>query len=149
MRLLGRVGDAAIKHVPSIIITALAWHASMPKCGCSIKDTSHFPNYKVLAGLTDYQLNGTFILSPRNLENLWNSTTANAILTVMTPEREQREQNHISFEEVISNANEIMLRDGQHIPVLIMEARDDIVVGQIPDLPATHGKRMELMRFLG
>ena len=67
----------------------------------------------------------------------------------MTPEREQREQDHISFEEVISNAKEIMLRDGQHVPVLIMEASNNIVVGQIPDMPATHGERMELMRFLG
>jgi hypothetical protein len=67
----------------------------------------------------------------------------------MTPEREGPEQNHISFEEVISNATEIMLRDGEHVPVVIMEASNNIVVGQIPEMPATHGERVELMRFLG
>ena len=35
-RWLGLVGDATIKPVPGIFITALAWHASTPKCGCSI-----------------------------------------------------------------------------------------------------------------
>jgi len=42
-----------------------------------------------------------------------------------------------------------MLRDGKHVPVLIMEASKNLVVGQIPDMPATHGERVELMRFLG
>jgi hypothetical protein len=30
-----------------------------------------------------------------------------------------------------------------------MEADNKIVAGQIPDMPATHGERMELMHFLG
>jgi hypothetical protein len=64
----------------------------------------------------------------------------------MSPEREH---DHISFEEVISNAVEIMLRNGEHVPTLIMEAGNNLVIGQIPDMPATHGERMELMRFLG
>ena len=64
----------------------------------------------------------------------------------MSPERQQ---NHISIEEIISNAIEIMLRDGQHIPTLIVEGSKNLVGGQIPDLPATHGERVELMRFLG
>ena len=64
----------------------------------------------------------------------------------MSPERDQY---RISFEEIISNAKEIMLRDGKHVPVLIMEASKNLVVGQIPDMPATHGERVELMRFLG
>ena len=64
----------------------------------------------------------------------------------MSPERSQYQ---VSFEEIISNAKEIMLRDGKHVPVLIMEASKNLVVGQIPDMPATHGERVELMRFLG
>lgn len=64
----------------------------------------------------------------------------------MSPEREQ---DHITIEEIISNAKEIMLRDGQHIPTLIVEGSKSLVGGQIPDLPATHGERVELMRFLG
>ena len=64
----------------------------------------------------------------------------------MSPERNQ---NPITLEEIISNAKEIMLRDGKHVPVLIIEAGKNLVVGQIPDMPATHGERVELMRFLG
>ena len=67
----------------------------------------------------------------------------------MTPEREQREPDHISFEEVISNATEIMLQDGQHVPVVIMDTNTNIFVGQIPNMPATHKERVELMSFLG
>src|SRR5687768_8102158 len=42
-----------------------------------------------------------------------------------------------------------MLRDGEHVPVLIMEADNKLVAGQIPHMPATHGERVELLRFLG
>ena len=64
----------------------------------------------------------------------------------MSPERAQ---NPITLEEIISNAKEIMLRDGKHVPVLIIEADNKLVAGQIPDMPATHGERVELLRFLG
>jgi hypothetical protein len=64
----------------------------------------------------------------------------------MSPERDQ---NPITLEEIISNAKEIMLRDGTHVPVLIMEADNKLAAGQIPYLPQTHGERVELMRFLG
>jgi len=36
----------------------------------------------------------------------------------MSPELEQE---HVTIEEIISNAKEIMLRDGQHLPTLIVE----------------------------
>ena len=42
-----------------------------------------------------------------------------------------------------------MVRDGKHVPVLIMEADNKVVAGQIRDMPPTHGERVELMRFLG
>src|SRR5215216_432333 len=64
----------------------------------------------------------------------------------MSPERSQYQ---ISLEEIVSNAKEILLRDGQHVPTLIVEGSKSLVAGQIPDLPATHGERVELMRFLG
>ena len=64
----------------------------------------------------------------------------------MSPERDQ---NPVTIEEIISNAKEIMLRDGKHVPVLIMEADNKLAAGQIPDMPPTHGERVELMRFLG
>src|SRR6266487_2586094 len=64
----------------------------------------------------------------------------------MSPEQEQE---HITLEEIISNAKEIMLRDGQHLPTLIVEASKNLMIGRIPDMPPTHGERVELMRFLG
>src|SRR5688572_10646540 len=64
----------------------------------------------------------------------------------MSPEQEH---DHITLEEIISNAKEIMLRDGNHVPVLIVESGKSLVAGQIPDLPATHGERLQLMGFLG
>ena len=64
----------------------------------------------------------------------------------MSPERDQ---NHISIEEIISNAKEIMLRDGNHVPMLIVQGGKSLVAGQIPDLPETHKERVELMRSLG
>ena len=64
----------------------------------------------------------------------------------MLPERDQR---HITLEEIISNAKEIMLREGKHVPVLIVEGGSSLIAGQIPDMPPTHGERMELMHFLG
>ena len=64
----------------------------------------------------------------------------------MSPERPQ---SPITLEEIVSNAKEIMMRDGKHVPVLIIEADHKVVAGQIPDMPPTHGERVELMRFLG
>jgi hypothetical protein len=69
-----------------------------------------------------------------------------AAITAMSPERDQ---NPITIEEIISNAKEIMLRDGTHVPVLILEADNKLLAGQIPDMPATHGERVELMHHLG
>src|SRR5215217_1934180 len=68
------------------------------------------------------------------------------VLTIMSPERDQ---NRISIQEIISNAKEIMFRDGNHVPILIAEGGKSLIAGQIPDLPETHGERMELLRFLG
>ena len=64
----------------------------------------------------------------------------------MSPERNQPP---ITIEEIISSAKEIMLRDGKHIPVLIVETNNKLVAGQISYMPATHGERVELMHHLG
>ena len=61
----------------------------------------------------------------------------------------ERNQDPITLDEIISNAKEIMLRDGKYVPVLIVKADNKLVAGQIPDMPATHGERVELLRFLG
>ncbi len=64
----------------------------------------------------------------------------------MSPERDQ---NPITIEEIISKATEIMLRDGNHVPTLIMEANNKLVASQLPSMPGTHGERVEFMRFVG
>jgi len=64
----------------------------------------------------------------------------------MSPERGGY---RISLEEIISNAKEITLRNGNHVPVLVVEVSKNLVVGQIPEMPGTHGERSELMHFLG
>ena len=64
----------------------------------------------------------------------------------MSPERKQ---NPITLEEIISNAKDIMFRDGNHAPMLIIEGGKNLVAGPIPDLPETHKERLELMRSLG
>jgi hypothetical protein len=64
----------------------------------------------------------------------------------MSPERGRYQ---ISFEEVISNAKEIMFRDGNHVPILIVESGKTVLAGQILEMPETHGERLQLMRFLG
>ena len=60
-----------------------------------------------------------------------------------------RPHNPITLEEIVSNAKEIMMQDGKHVPVVILEADNKVMAGQIPDMPPTHGERVELMRFLG
>jgi hypothetical protein len=69
-----------------------------------------------------------------------------AISIFMSPERESA---HITFEEVIANAKEVLFRDGNHVPVLIVDANKSLLAGQIPDLPPSHGERVALMRLLG
>ena len=64
----------------------------------------------------------------------------------MSPEQEQ---DHITLEEIISNAKEIMLRSGKHAPTLIMEASHNLVVTEVPSMPVTHEERVEFMRFIG
>lgn len=66
-----------------------------------------------------------------------------------SPEPPVQKHNLISLEEFIPLAAEILLRNGEVIPTVIMEANGDLAVGQIPDMPATHRERAELMRYLG
>jgi hypothetical protein len=65
------------------------------------------------------------------------------------PEPLARDQPLMSFEEFIPLAAELLLRKGKVIPTLVIEAKGDLAVGQIPDMPKTHRERVELMRFLG
>jgi hypothetical protein len=51
----------------------------------------------------------------------------------MSPERNE---NPITLEEIISNAKEIMLRDGYHVPVVIMEVDKKLMGAQIPSIHA-------------
>lgn len=64
----------------------------------------------------------------------------------MSPERKKP---NISFEEVISQAKETILRAGNHQPALIAVGDKKLVYGEIPDIPPTYGARVHLLRFLG
>jgi hypothetical protein len=66
----------------------------------------------------------------------------------MSPER-RGDKYRISFEEVTSNAKEIMRKDGHHVPILIVEGSKNFIVSQIRDIPETHNERVELMHFFG
>ena len=69
-----------------------------------------------------------------------------SFLISMSPERRE---NRVTFEEVISKAKETMLRDGKHVPLLIIEGDKTTAIGHIADMPVTHGERVGLLRFLG
>jgi hypothetical protein len=61
----------------------------------------------------------------------------------------ERRQHAVALEEIVSNAKEVMFKDGNHVPTVIMESSTAIVIGQIPEFPPTHGERLQLMNFLG
>jgi len=88
----------------------------------------------------------TFSSYAKITRSRWRVINTSNSFDYMSPERDQ---NHISIEEIVSNAKEIMLRDGNHVPIVIVEGNKSVVAGQIPDMPPTHGERVELMRFLG
>jgi hypothetical protein len=71
----------------------------------------------------------------------------NAPVTII--QRPEQGQDFVSFEEVMFAAKETILKNGNHIPTLILTSSGEILIGQIPDMPDTHAKRMALMYFLG
>lgn len=50
---------------------------------------------------------------------------------------------------MVAQAKETALQDGHHVPLLILEGNRGLAMGQIQDMPDTHGARMELMRRFG
>ena len=64
----------------------------------------------------------------------------------MSPERERY---HLGFEEIVSNAKDVILKDGKHVPILIVDGDQGLLISQLNELPATHHERAELMRFIG
>ena len=64
----------------------------------------------------------------------------------MSPERNEYK---LSFDEVVANAKDFVLKDGHHTPILIVEGSKNLIVSQIQEMPETHGERMEMMRFIG
>ena len=55
----------------------------------------------------------------------------------------------ISFKHIVGTAKEVTLRDGVHVPIVVMEGSRKLVVSQIQDMPETHAERMELMGLIG
>lgn|SRR5574341_1174186 len=64
----------------------------------------------------------------------------------MSPERGKY---RITFHEITSKAKELMLQDGQHVPILVIEGSKSLSVNLIHEMPETHGERLELLRFIG
>jgi len=76
----------------------------------------------------------------------WNYFTLRDEKESMSPEREKY---HIGFEEIVSNAKEVILKDGKHVPILIVDGGQGLLISQLNELPATHHERAELFRFIG
>jgi hypothetical protein len=67
----------------------------------------------------------------------------------MSPERRKNEYDSISFEDVARLAKETTLRDGVHVPLLVMNGTRQMVYGAMPELPDTHHARMQFMYGAG
>jgi hypothetical protein len=64
----------------------------------------------------------------------------------MSPERGEY---RAEFEFLIQQAKEVTLRDGSHVPMLIVEGSRGLAIGQMEEMPDTHAERSDLMRSLG
>jgi len=68
----------------------------------------------------------------------------------MSPERsENKVQNRIDFEELTRFTKEVVLKDGGHIPMVIVEGSRQTIVGYIPPVLETHEERMQFMNTAG
>ena len=63
-----------------------------------------------------------------------------------TPEQKNY---HTSLNEVVSNAKEALVRDGEHRPTLIVEGSLHLVAGKLPGMPKSHSDKLIYMRLLG
>ncbi len=63
-----------------------------------------------------------------------------------TPEQKQY---HTCLDEVVSNAKESLVRDGEHQPTLIVEGSLGLVSGKLPGMPESHSDKLIYMRLLG
>ncbi len=53
------------------------------------------------------------------------------------------------FEAVVQQAQEILRRDGNHVPLLVVEGSLGRIITAVPEMPASHGQRLEIMERLG
>ncbi len=71
----------------------------------------------------------------------------------MTPERNDRgmegETDWINFEDITRLAIESTLREGSHIPFMIIDGSKRLIYGGVPNIPDTHDKRMQFMYAAG
>lgn len=66
----------------------------------------------------------------------------------MNPEREQPPSS-VHFEEVVRIAKEVLLRDGYHIPTLIVEGTNDSLILQFDHMAQTHEARAQQLLVAG
>jgi len=65
----------------------------------------------------------------------------------MSPERRGKYQ--VNFEQVALNAKELTLRDGHHVPILIVEGSMKYLINTFREMPDTHQARAQMMDLIG
>ncbi len=53
------------------------------------------------------------------------------------------------FEDVVHRAQEILRRDGHHVPILIVEGSRGRIISPVPEMPRGHAERVKVMEGLG
>jgi len=54
-----------------------------------------------------------------------------------------------SFDEIVEISKKMVMRDGHHSPILIVDGTRNSLITQLSDIPETHSQRMQLMDVLG
>jgi len=67
----------------------------------------------------------------------------------LMPKETDRHEPEIPFADVAALAKEVMLRDGRHVPTLIVQGRAERLILQLPDLPSLPEAKHQLMFLAG
>ena len=61
----------------------------------------------------------------------------------------ERHEPYFAFSDVVQLAKEVLLRDGQHVPTLIIQGSTDQMILQLSDLPSTPEEKHQVMFLCG
>jgi len=67
----------------------------------------------------------------------------------MSPERKRHANDELNFEDIAQVAVETTLKDGLHVPLIIMDGSKDRIFGSVPEMPGTHGERLQFLHTIG